>query len=252
MNTIESSDLSPEEILAPPRVDLIGAALAVFLSLVVWLVVGGTIFFLIYLSSGEFLLESGILSIIFGMIAFVGLSLGNFIYVYGLGTIFPHIYTAGRSTFVQVSVFSIILYIVMSLVYFFVGSNFTWKSGVIGVYAFHTLINSFGILLIVSLLAHYRYSLLAFYASIVSLILTGLFVFFVYIGLSESGAMIFIFLGLTTTAYTLSTLFYYGFFWLYYQMYIYSGSDLLWDILSSIERDEKMLESDAEKALFKK
>lgn len=252
MNIVENPDLSPEEILTPPRIDLIGASLVLFLALVVWLVIGGTIFFLIYLSSGEFLFESGVLSIIFGMIAFIWLSLGNFIYVAGLNAIFPHIYTSARSIFVQVSVFSIVLYIVMSVAYFFVGTNFPGKTGAIGIYAFHTLFNSFGLLLIVSLLSHYRYSLLAFYASIISLILTGLFVFFTYIGLSESGAMIFIFLGLTTLTATLSTLFYYGCFWIYYQLYVYSGSDILGDVLSRIENEEKILETQAEKALFKK
>ncbi len=252
MSILENTDLSPEEVLGPPKIDIVGYGLVLFLALVVWLLVGGVIFLLVYFSSWEFLFQSWVLSIIFSMVAFLGMSIGNMMFTWWITIIFPQIYSSTRTLFIQTSVFSIILYIVMSMAYYLIGVYYPGRTTVVAIYAIHTLLNSSFLLILLSILSQYRYVLLAFYSGIISLVVTAIVVFLIFANFSQSAAMIFIFFGLSTTAYVMATLIYFWSSWIYLKLYSFSGSDLLGDVFASIEREERIREIEAEKLLFKK
>ncbi len=154
--------------------------------------------------------------------------------------------------FVQISVFSIILYIWMSLVYFVIGIAFPASTALLSVYAIHVVLNTFWLFLVTGILSQYRYSLLTFYSGIISLIFTSLFVFWVYESFPTSSYSLFLFFWLTTTAYLIATLVHFWVSWAYGQLYIYSGADPLGNIFQNIKAEEQALEQAAEKALFRK
>lgn len=252
MNTIESTNLTPEEILWPPKIDLLGLGLVTFLSLVVGFIVGIVVFMLVYFSFWDFLFQTWASSILIAMFVFIAITLGNTLYTWWISSIFPYIYTATRTLYVQVSVYSVILYILMSIVYFTIGVLYPKTSALLAVYAFHIVLNTMGLFLLTGILSQYRYALLTFYSSIVSLIITGLVVFLIYISFSESARTIFLFMGLPPMTFLIATFSHFCIWWLYAELYASSGSDPLGDVLQKIQSDEKDLENQAEKYLFSK
>ena len=77
------------------------------------------------------------------MIAFFATVFGNFLYIWGLVSIFPHIYTGTKTLFVQVSVFSIVLYICMAIVYLIVDMLPLDPGAILGVYVAHIIFDVF-------------------------------------------------------------------------------------------------------------
>ena len=139
------------------------------------------------------------------MITFFALTMSNMIYLWSAKWIFPHIYSWGRTTFLHVSVFSIILYIAIAPLYLIVDSMLIGSSWVLIAYITHILLNIFWVEIIISILSGYRYSLLSIYSSIVSLVITGSILFFVYEKAnSESTNALFILLGLSMLAFVVS------------------------------------------------
>lgn len=65
------------------------------------------------------------------MTTFFCLTFANYLYIWGLSIIFPHIYTRVRTMFVQVSVFSVILYIAMALLYYTVNTLYLSSTAVL-------------------------------------------------------------------------------------------------------------------------
>ncbi len=251
-NIIENTELSSEEVFWPPRIDFLWFGLIVFLSLVVWLLVWVWVFMLVYFSFWEFLLQSWASSVLISMYAFICLTIGNLLYTWGLSSIFPHIYNSAQTIFVQVTVFSIILYICMSIVYFLIGSLFPSTSVMLWIYTIHVIMNAFWLLLLAGLLSQYRYSILTFYSSLISLLLSWVVIFWIYTLFSDSGKVLFLFMWLAATIYFIVTVIHFGVGWLYMKLYTLSWADPLWDVLRRIESEEKVLEKMAEKSLFSK
>lgn len=111
----------------------------------------------------------------------------------------------------------------------------------------------FGLEIVVSVLSSYRYSLLSIYSSIISFVLTGTLLFFIYEKTyTESNNTLFILLALSMIAFTISILTNFLIRFVYYRFYVASGSDPIGDVFSRIEQEEKDLEIAAEKELFKK
>ncbi len=251
-NSIESNNLTPEELLGPPQIDFLGLSLISFLSLVIWLLVGVGVFMLVYFSFGEFLFQSWAASVLIAMYAFLCLTIGNVIYMWGLSSIFPHIYNSVRTIFVQTTVFSIILFVCMSIVYFFIGSFFPSTIALLWVYAIHVLLNAFGILLLAWILSQYKYSLLTLYSSFIALIFSWIIIFWIYTAFSDSGKILFLFIGLASTVYLIVTVFHFGIGLLYIKLYTLSWADPLGDVLQRVETEERLLDKRAEESLFTK
>ncbi len=250
-NTLSDISLSAEELLGPPRVDIIGIGMMVLVAIVVWFLSSIGVVIFAFLSLGTFSLGSGISPILLAMITFFALTVSNMLYLWSVKGIFPHIYTGSRTTYLHASVFSIILYIAIAPLYLIVNSMVVDGSGILIAYIAHVLLNIFGLEIIVSILSNYRYSLLSIYSSIVSLILTASILFLVYIQThSDSSNALFVLLGLSMLAFVVAIFVTFLIRYCYYRIYISSGYDPIGDVFAQVERDAKLTEKEVEKQLF--
>jgi hypothetical protein len=252
-NTLSDISISTEELLGPPRVDLVGIAMMLLVAIVVGFLSSIGVVIFAFLSFGSFSLGSGISPILLAMITFFALTVSNMIYLWSAKGIFPHIYTGARTTFLHASIYSIILYIAIAPLYLIVNSMVVDGSGILIAYIAHVLLNIFGLEIIVSILSNYRYSLLSIYSSIVSLILTASILFLIYTQTySSSSNALFILLGLSMLAFVIAIFTTFLIRFCYYRIYIASGSDPIGDVFARVESDAKALEKEAEKQLFAK
>jgi hypothetical protein len=130
--------------------------------------------------------------------------------------------------------------------------NLPGKSQIIYVYSIHTVLNTFGLILLAGILSQYRYSVLVFYSSLVSFIATGIIVLLISTEFSTSSSALFIFTGLASMSFFISSFVGFSIQWVYYQVYVSSGLDPLGDLFRHIEREERSFERAAEDLLLKK
>ncbi len=192
---LEENSLRAEELLTPPKIDIIGFSLISLLSLIVGFLGGIFVITLIFLFFGTFSFESGISPVLLAMITFFSLSFSNFIFLWGITNIFSQVYTRSRTFFVQVSIFSAILYIIVLPFYIFLASDHNNTYSLFLPYQIHILLNLFGFFILIGIISYYRYSILNFYASMISLVITGMILYFLSHALTASGSAIFNLLG---------------------------------------------------------
>lgn len=252
-NTLSDISTSPEELLGPPRVDLVGIAMMILVAIVVGFLSSVWVVIFAFLSLGTFSLGSGVSPILLAMITFFSLTVSNMIYLWSAKGIFPHIYTGARTTFLHASVFSIILYVAIAPLYLIVSSIVVDGSSILIAYIAHVLLNIFGVEIIVSILSNYRYSLLSIYSSIVSLILTGTILFLIYAQTyTSSSNTLFVLLGLSMLTFVIAIFTTFFIRFCYYRIYVASGSDPIGDVFARVENEAKAIEKEVEKRLFTK
>lgn len=248
--TLDNISVSTEEILGPPKVDGIGFSLMVLIGIVTGFLVGIIVFLLAYVAMGNFSFSSGASPILLAMITFFATLLGNFLYVWWLWSVFPHIYSGAKSIFVQVSVFSIVLYICMSWVYLVVDMLPLAPQAILAVYILHVIFDIFGLVLITGILSMYRYSLLVFYASLTSLLISGIIPILAFTSMATSSNTLFIFMVFSALVFGITTCVTFGLLSLYYRIYATSGYDPIGEVFHRIMEEEKLQEANAEKTLF--
>jgi hypothetical protein len=249
---LDNIPMSTEEVLGPPKVDLMGFGLISIVALVTGFLVGILVFLLAFLFLGNFSLQSGASPILLAMITFFATICGNMLYVWGLTSIFPHIYRGSQTLYVQVSIFSIILYVCMAGVYVAVDMMPLDPGAILAVYTAHIIFDVFGLVLITGLLSMYRYSLLVFYSSMASLLASGLIPIFAFTSMGTSSSTLFIFMVFSALAFALTTIVAFGIQAIYYRIYISSGYDPLGDVFGRILAEEQAAEKQAEAKLFSK
>ena len=242
-------NFSPEEILGPPKYDPIWVLMTFLTSLIVWVVSGIIIMLASYFAIGRFTLESGASPILLVFVAFVGLTVGNLIYVSLLGYIFPHVFGRHKTAFSQVMIASIILYIFFIPVYTLISTVWNELRIILIAFSAHVVINSFTLNLLLGIISRYRYAILSFYSSLISLLLTSLTVIYVQSLVSKSETSLFVLLWLPVLAYVLSWTISTLLSFVYYKIYQASGSDPLGSIFGRIEEEEIALEKEAVQAL---
>jgi hypothetical protein len=221
-------------------------------ALVTGFLVGIIVFLLAFLFLGNFSLQTGASPILLAMITFFATICGNMLYVWGLSNIFPHIYKGTQTLYVQVSIFSIILYICMAGVYIIIDALPLDPGAILAVYVTHIIFDVFGLVLITGLLSMYRYSLLVFYASVASLLASGLIPVFAFTTMGTSSSTLFIFMVFSALAFAITTGVAFGILSIYYRIYTSSGYDPLGDVFGRILTEEQSLEKEAEAKLFSK
>ncbi len=252
-NTIFSDpSLTTEELLGPPKIDLTGYWLMLIMSLVVGLLAWVGFLLFAFLTAGQFSISTGVSPILLAMITFFCLTFANYLYTLGLSIIFPHIYTRVRTMFVQISIFSGILYVVMAGLYLIINTIYNSSTAILWAYAFHVVFNTFWLLLLTGIIAQYRYSLLIFYSNFISLILTGLIISWVYNSFTSSWNALFILMWIVTVCFFMSTFVTFLILWAYYQMYKTLWFDPLGNVFADIEKEEKDIEKQAENILLGK
>jgi hypothetical protein len=238
---------TPEEILAPPKYDAVGVAMVFITSLIVGIVAGIIVIVLAYLAIGNFSLESGASPILLAFITFIALTIGNILYYMILSKIFPNIYSHGRTAISQITTMSILLYILFIPIYLIVAGISTQTATILMAFSSHVAVNSFALTILIGLISQYRYTLLAFYAGLITLIFTSSIIVLVesQISSSSSTKALFSLLGLTILTFTLSGTLSSLISWIYYRSYQMSGYDPIGSIFSRIEEEEHELEKKA-------
>ncbi len=244
--------LSLEEVLWPPKIDLIGFLLMILVSIVTGFFAWVGVLIFAFLTSSHFSVQSGASPMLFAMVSFFCLTFADYLYMWGLSTIFPQIYTKTKTLFVQISVFSIILFMVMILLYPLVTGVIPWTRSVLGVFAFHVVFNVFWLILLTGILNQYRYSLLIFYADFFALISTSVIIGWIYVHFTTSGSTLFVLMALSALSFFVTTVIAFGILAWYYQLYLTSWSDPIGNTFASIEHEEKKIEKDVEETLLTK
>lgn len=80
--TLDNISVSTEEVLGPPKVDLMGFGLMTTVALVTGFLVGIVVFLLAFLFLGNFSIQTGASPILLAMITFFATVLGNMLYVW--------------------------------------------------------------------------------------------------------------------------------------------------------------------------
>lgn len=252
-NVLGDVSFGVEEVIGPPKVDFVGIGMMLLVAIVVGFLSSIGVVIFAFLSLGSFSLGSGLSPILLAMITFFALTISNMLYLWSAKGIFPHIYVGGRTVFLHVSVFSILLYVAIAPLYLIVDSVLMDSSGILIAYIAHVLLNIFGLEIITSILSGYRYALLSIYSSIGSLIITGSLLFFLYEKTaSESSNALFILLWLSMLAFVIAIFITFFIRFCYYQIYVTTGSDPIGDVFGQIEKETKEIEKEVEKQLFKK
>ena len=251
MSSIENIDnLSPEELLAPPKYDAIGVFMVFLTALIVWASSGIIIIVFSYLAIGQFSLETGASPILLAMITFFSLSLWNILSYIIRSKIFPHIYPRGRTALSQIIIMSILLYVIFAPIYLYIGWITPEKSSLLTAFSLHILINVFAFELVIGLVSQYRYFFLVLYTSIFSLLSTGCILVYIHMNTSTSQTSLFVLLALTVVAYTMNQLISALIFWGYHIFYKKTWNDPIWSLFARIESEEKSLEHEVEESLI--
>lgn len=245
---VENLDnLSPEELLGPPKYDGIGILMVMLASFMVGMVAWVIVMLLAYFAIGPFSLESGASPILLVFISFIALTIGNILYYTFLARIFPHIYSRGRTALGQIVIMSIILYVLFVPIYLVISDISTETYMILIAFSAHVIVNNFFLWLVISLISQYRYALLGFYSSIISLVMTTSVIVIIesQVVSSSSSKALFILMGLTILTYTLSATLSASIAWIYYRMYKVSWYDPIGSVFARIEEDDRALERDA-------
>lgn len=242
---------TPEEMLGPPHVDGMGILLVALTSVVAGGFISLWVLIASFLSLGKFSIESGVSPMMLAIATFFSLLLGGTVYLSIVKTIFPSIYTRTSELFKHMTMYMVILYICLMPVYLLVASGIQ-HNAVLVAYLVHIMLAIFGIELIVGVISQYRYVLLSFYANIAAMILTGGIVFILFAKASDSGASLFILMGLSILTFFLSATFISVIKFLYYKFYTLTGNDPLGSTFYWIEMEEKNLVENAKNTLLQK
>ncbi len=239
---------SHEDVLGPPRSDLVSVGLSSLASIVAGFV--GGVFILIctlFFLGGVQEAAPAMFPYILSIVSFVAILIASALAFYLQTLIFPQKYRGGASQATQTFLFSLLLYLVFTPLYVYVGSS--RADMLMAVFVMHVLINILGTNLIVEILSNYRYSLLSVYASFLGFFVATFAstVFFLSSNVSEkilyALSLVLVLAFFLTT--TFRTLFELG----YYYLYSISGQDILGNVFKQIEEEEKYREVQAEKTL---
>lgn len=240
-NTSLLADLTetPEELLGPPQVDMLGVCMMMLLSIIVGWFISVAVLVAAFFSVGKFSIASGVSPLILAFTTFFAVSLASGIYILLAKSVFPNLYTRNVTALKHTIVYMIVLYICMIPIYVTVSTSTFESSAVLLSYLIHVLLAIFGIELILGVVSQYRYVLLSLYANIVAVILTGGVVFWIFQKFSQSGTSLFILMGLSVMMFFLSTTLIFLVKFLYYKYYTTTGHDPLGALFYGIEEEEK-------------
>lgn len=152
--------------------------------------------------------------------------------------------------FAQISLFSVILYIIFLPMYAYIGmKNYDL---IMYIFIAHILLLNFWVLLMMELLNNYRYILVGFYASFFGLWISGMGILFLFSLFNDGYAKLISLLFIIPLSSTLLLFFKWIFEMLYYKYFMITGKDSLWDIFEQIiqEEWEELAQASSESNLY--
>jgi len=236
-NVMEEQKIVWEDLLGPPKIDIIQVWLSALGSIVSGFIGSIIIIFSIYLflkSAQSFI---GVYPYIYISTVTMAMLITSAINIFMNKIINPEKYKRWSIIFTQVFLLNIFLYIVLIFAYVFVANkNIDY---LIYIFSAHVIIAMLGASLLTEILSSYRYVLLGIYWSIIWSLFSILLTAIVFLSLGESNKNLYVLIWLLITinfaTISIKSLFEY----LYYIYYSKTGMDQLWDIYYQIELEEK-------------
>lgn len=145
------------------------------------------------------------------------------------------------------AILSIFFFILVTPLYVYI--NWIKPDLLIFAFLFHVLINILATSLLSEILSSYRYVLLSIYGSFIGFFITSLLSVVFFMNFSPSRNALYSLIGVIIVINFVITLFRLLFEFVYYRIYITTGTDHLGDIFAQIEQEEKTLVAKAEKEL---
>ena len=242
----EPKNKSQEEILGPAKIDLTSVVLSCLGSIAAGFLWGLFTLLLTYIFLGV-LQSAAIFPYILSLVGFFAVIItvsASFILNRFL---FADKYKAGSIVLGQMALLSIFFFILVMPLYIYI--NWVRPDFLIFVFLFHILINILATSLISEILSSYRYVLLSVYGSFIGFFITSLLSVVFFMNFPPSQNALYSLMGVIIVVNFVITLFRSLFEFIYYRIYITTGTDYLWDIFAKVENEEKEIVAKAEKEL---
>lgn len=139
------------------------------------------------------------------------------------------------------------MYILFTPLYVYIGGD--RNDLLMMVFCVHALTATLGSVLIMEIIAQYRYSLLALYSSFIGFFFASFSTFVLFSGTEISKKILFSLSSILILSIFTQTVFRTLFEFLYYKLYTLTGMDLLGNAFAEIQSDEMAKVDQAEKAL---
>ncbi len=245
---LDQNNTSAEDLLGPPRIDLISIGMVTLASFVSGAL--GGIFILVctfFFLSGVKDAAPVVFPYILSLVAFVGILISLYTLLYLQRQIFPDKYPSSSTQVTQTFLFSLILYLVLTPLYVYMAGIKT--DALIVTFTIHALLAILGTTLIVEILSQYRYSLLSIYASFIGFSIATFLAVVFHMNSTLSESLLYALSGILIVGFTSITFVRVSFEFLYSYLYQISGQDILGNVFAEIEADEKAREDLAQKSL---
>jgi len=234
---MEEQKLTQEDLLGPPRIDLIQVWLSAVGSIVSWFVWS----IIIILSISLFLQSAKsfvwIYPYLYISTVTMAMLITSAINIFMNKIINPEKYKRWSIVFTQIFLLNIFLYIILIFAYVFVANkNIDY---LIYIFSAHVIIAMLGASLLTEILSSYRYVLLGIYGSFIWSLFSILLTTIVFSSLWESNKNLYVLIWLLIIINFATITIKWLFEYLYYIYYKKTWMDQLWDIYYQIELEEK-------------
>lgn len=234
---MEEQKLNQEDLLGPPRIDIIQVWLSAVGSIVSWFVWS----IIIILSISLFLQSAKsfvwIYPYLYISTVTMAMLITSAINIFMNKIINPEKYKRWSIVFTQIFLLNIFLYIILIFAYVFVANkNIDY---LIYIFSAHVIIAMLGASLLTEILSSYRYVLLGIYGSFIWSLFSILLTTIVFSSLWESNKNLYVLIWLLIIINFATITIKWLFEYLYYIYYKKTWMDQLWDIYYQIELEEK-------------
>lgn len=161
--------------------------------------------------------------------------------------LFADKYKEGSIVLGQMSILSIFFFILVTPLYVYI--NWIKPDFLIFAFLFHILINILATSLLSEILSSYRYVLLSIYGSFLGFFVASILSVVFFMNFSPSRSALYSLIGVIIVVNFVITLFRLLFEFVYYRIYVTTGTDHLGDIFAQMENEEKEAVAKAEKEL---
>lgn len=248
INNIEKSESSgnPEDVFGPTRMDIVSVWLTSLGSIIAGAIGGLFTLLITYLFLGS-IQTSSIFPYILSLVGFFAIIVTISISFIFNRLLFPSKYRQGSMIFAQMSILSIILFVLITPLYIYISA---YKPDfLIFAFLFHILLNIFAASIISEILSGYRYILLSIYGSFIGFFAAAFLSVVFFLNFSPSKNALYSLIWVIIVINFVITLFRSLFEFIYYRIYTSTGTDYLGDIFSKMETEEKELIARTEKEL---
>lgn len=235
-----------EEIFWPAKIDILSVWLSGLSSIIAGFVGGLFIFLFTYLFLGG-VQTSSIFPYILALVGFFAIYITISLTFVLIRLLSPDKYKQGTTVLVQMSIISIFLLILVLPIYIYV--NAIKPDFIIFIFTLHILLNILASSLLSEILSSYRYILLGIYGSFIGFFVASFISVIFFLSFSPSKTALYSLMGVIIVINFIITVSRSLFEFVYYRIYMSTGTDYLGDIFSRIENEENELIEKAQKEL---